>query len=157
MMVITAGAAGLATVRRKRQTALLESLARQWELRFAAEDRFHLAGHVAAHLSVPGAADVVIRDVMYRQEASSYRYLFTVEYTMGVLRTKHRMVSAGVCTEMQHCPISQAYSQVALGAEGTTLAAQYDALRKAFFNDQAIDPARELKPTPHPHPLPRGD
>jgi hypothetical protein len=58
---------------------------------------------VAAVFPTPGAADVVVRDVLYGQagdgSAGGLRYLFTVEYTTGVLRTKRRRSAVGTAVE----------------------------------------------------------
>jgi hypothetical protein len=42
----------------------------------------------------------VVRDVVYGQEAGGiFRYLFTIEYTVGVVRTKRRRAAVGMVVD----------------------------------------------------------
>src|SRR5947209_15588011 len=75
---------------RRRVARRLSRLAGQWGMHYAADDRFRLTPRVAERFSVPGASDFVVLDLIYAQERERYRYLFTVEYTAGVLRAKRR-------------------------------------------------------------------
>ena len=136
---MTVAAAVTARSMRERGARRVEDLARGWSLRFAPEDRFHLSLQVASLIPVPGAADVVVRDIIYCQDSGCYRYLFTVEYTVGVLRTKHRRCSAGVLTESRTCPTGQAYSPVTLGPGELPLEEQYAALHRQFFSAKAAE------------------
>jgi hypothetical protein len=68
----------------------LISLAREWRMHFAPDDRFNLAARVAEKLSLPGAADVRIADLIYGSEEGTRRYVFSAHYTRGVVRWKHR-------------------------------------------------------------------
>jgi hypothetical protein len=134
LLVLTAGVAAASHVGRARQAARLQGLARQWQLRFVPDDRFDLTPHVAARLPVAGAADVVVRDIAYAPHAGGYRYLLTVEYTVGVVRGKHRRVAAAVVTESRDGPAAAPnYSPVQLAAPGQPLPAQYAELHRAHF------------------------
>lgn len=133
LIAITGVAAIVARSMRQRGARRIEELARGWNLRFAPEDRFHLSLQVASLIPIPGAADVVVRDIIYRQDSGCYWYLFTVEYTVGVLRTKHGRCAAGVLTESRTCPTGQAYSPVTLGSRDLPLEDQYTALHEQFF------------------------
>src|SRR5690242_13855208 len=73
-------------VHRRRMTAL----AREWRMHYARDDRFNLAPRVAERLSVPGAADVRIVDLIYGSEQGTRRYVFSAHYTRGVVRWKRR-------------------------------------------------------------------
>ena len=130
---LTVGAGVLAARLRERRAGRLETLARSWQMRFAPEDRFGLAAPVAGLLPVPGAADVVVRDVAYTEDAGAYRYLFTVEYTVGVLRAKHRRVSAAFVTEARECGAATPYSAVTLAEGGRPVEEQYELLHGRFF------------------------
>jgi hypothetical protein len=66
----------------------LRSLAHQWQMHFAPGDRLRLALRVASQLPVPGAADVRVRDLIFRTENNQHQYLFTIDYTVGVVRGK---------------------------------------------------------------------
>src|SRR4051812_14134626 len=93
---VTVAASAASALRRKARSGKIAALAAAWSMRFTAEDRFELTPRIAAQFPMPGAADVVIRDVIYRQEPAGFRYLFTVEYTTGVLRTKRRRIGAAM-------------------------------------------------------------
>ena len=73
---------------RMRHVGKLKELAAQQQMHFAADDRFRLAGRVAPHIPIPGAAAVRVCDLVYGVAGSNYRYIFRAEYTIGVLRTK---------------------------------------------------------------------
>jgi hypothetical protein len=88
MIVLTAGAAAAQIVARARHVSQLKALAATWKMHFSAGDRFRLAPRVAERLPVPGAAGVRVFDLIYGIEQDHYRYLFSTEYTVGVLRTK---------------------------------------------------------------------
>lgn len=68
----------------------LENLAREAHLAFSPSDRFNLADRVAAAFPVPGAAALCICELIYGSQGDNYRYLFVVEFTLGVVRAKHR-------------------------------------------------------------------
>ena len=79
----------------------LAALAASWEMNFTHIDRFQLTRTIAARFPTPGAADIVVRDLIYGPDstAGSLRYFFTIEYTLGILRTKRRWISAGTLVE----------------------------------------------------------
>ena len=101
LMGVTAAASIADALARHARARRLSGLGGRWGLRFTPEDRFQLTGRVAAQFPTPGAADVVVRDVVYGQEGSGgrLRYLFTIEYTVGVLRTKRRRSAVGMMVE----------------------------------------------------------
>ena len=88
MLVVTAVAAGVHAIRRRRHMAALRRLAEEAWLHFTAADRFRLAPRIAQRLPVPGAAAVRVLDLIYGVERQNYRYVFATEYTVGVLRSK---------------------------------------------------------------------
>jgi hypothetical protein len=99
-MAVTAAASIADALSRHNRARRLSALATAWRLRFTPEDRFELTPRVAAEFPTPGAADVVVRDVVYGQEAGGVvRYLFTIEYTVGVLRTKRRRSAVGMVVD----------------------------------------------------------
>jgi hypothetical protein len=131
VVVATAVAAAVATSARKARSHKLAKLAAEWSMKFAEDDRFVLGPRVAAALPVPGAADVLVRDLVYAQEPTAgYRYFFTVEYTTGVLRTKRRRVAAGTIVESPHVQHGAAhYTSVLLAPVEMPLIEQYAWLR----------------------------
>ncbi len=88
MIAITAGAAAVEAMRRRRHMTALRRLAAERGMHFSAADRFRLAPRVAQRLPVPGAAAVRVLDLLYGVERDNYRYVFATEYTTGVLRSK---------------------------------------------------------------------
>src|SRR5687768_5839377 len=87
-LVLTAAAAGVNYIRRRRHISALRKLAAEQQMHFAAADPFHLAPRIAQRLPVPGAAAVRVLDLIYGVERQNYRYVFATEYTTGVLRSK---------------------------------------------------------------------
>jgi len=80
---IIAGAAS--RFRRRRQ---LRICARRWNMHFAPGDRLRLAQRIAEQFPVVGAASISVRDLLFRTDDSRHQYLFTVDYTVGVIRGK---------------------------------------------------------------------
>jgi hypothetical protein len=97
LMGVTAAASIADALARHGRARRLSALAAAWRVRFTPDDRFQLTPRVAVQFPTPGAADVVVRDVVYGQEAGgTVRYLFTIEYTVGVVRTKRRRAAVGM-------------------------------------------------------------
>ncbi|HEY7117053.1 MAG TPA: hypothetical protein VH475_10725 [Tepidisphaeraceae bacterium] len=141
-MLLAASAAALAidALLRRSRAARVSALAADWRMRYTADDRFQLAPKVTGRLPTPGAADVVVRDVLYAQEASGcFRYLFTVEYTTGVLRTKRRRTGVGMVLEGPACAAApmDAYSSVTMAPAELALAEQYGWLRQSYAQEGA--------------------
>lgn len=105
-------------------------------MRFTAEDRFQLAPRVASGFPIPGAADVLVCDLIYRQEDAGFRYLFTVEYTLGVLRTKRRRTGAGMVVETGVG--GEAFSAVTLAPADLLLQEQYVWLWRTYFGGTEV-------------------
>jgi hypothetical protein len=82
-------ALGWRVVRRIRGRKLRRA-ADRWHLRYCTGDQFRLADRLAGCFPIVGAADIRILDLMYGGDEESYRYLFTVEYTLGLVRAKTR-------------------------------------------------------------------
>jgi hypothetical protein len=131
LIAVTAAAFSISTLLRKAASAKLAALASTWQMRFTPEDRFQLTPRIAAHFPTPGAADVVLRNLIYGQEAAgSYRYFFTIEYTLGVVRTKRRRVAVGMLLETTRSADASPFSGVTLAPAELPLAQQYQWLRE---------------------------
>jgi hypothetical protein len=61
----------------------------------ARADRFDLARRISERLPVPGAADVRVSDVLYCSRDNCYRYVFTVDYTIGLIHGHRRVRRVG--------------------------------------------------------------
>jgi hypothetical protein len=68
----------------------LRRFASDWKMRYVERDLFHLAPRIATIIPVPGAADLRVIDVLYGSEGDTHRYLFTAEYTRGVVGRHER-------------------------------------------------------------------
>jgi hypothetical protein len=122
----TAAAAVAAAAVRKSRSARVAALASAWQMSYTAADRFQITPKVAAQFPTPGVADVVLRDLIYGQDPATgrLRYLFTVEYTTGVLRTKRRRVGVASLVEGPASPVTLAPGELPLPD-------QYEHLRRA--------------------------
>jgi hypothetical protein len=132
LMGVTAAASIVDALARHARARRLSGLGAAWRLRYTPVDRFQLTARVAAVFPTPGAADVVVRDVLYGQEGSggALRYLFTVEYTTGVLRTKRRRSAVGTAVEAARSeargPAAGSHLDVALAPAELAIVAQYE-------------------------------
>jgi hypothetical protein len=70
------------------QRRQLRALARQWNMHFSPGDRLRLARRAARNFPIPGAASIRVRNLIFRTEESRHQYLFTVDYTVGIIRGK---------------------------------------------------------------------
>jgi hypothetical protein len=66
----------------------LRAAARKWNMHFAPADRLRLANRIVRLFPIPGAANISVRDLLFRTQDSKHHYLFTVDYTVGVIRGK---------------------------------------------------------------------
>ena len=57
-------------------------------MHFAPGDRLRLAQRIVGRFPVPGAANLSVRHLLYRTGEGRHQYLFTVDYTVGVIRGK---------------------------------------------------------------------
>lgn len=119
------------SLERRRLHHRMRKLAAEWRLQFSPVDRFQLAPHVRAHFPIPGASDVTIADLLYRQEQDVYRYFFTVEYTQGVIRTKQRVRRAAMIAEPRDRAGGTPWSPLVLAPDDLPLTDQYAHLRQA--------------------------
>ncbi len=115
---------------RRRITRKMRKLAIEWRMHYSATDRFQITARVREDFPVPGASDIVISDLLYRQEAEVYRYFFTVEYTQGVIRTKRRVRRAATFCEPRDRAGPTDWSPLLLAPADLPLVEQYGALRE---------------------------
>ena len=108
LLFITAAAALLERARRRRRSRALRRLAGEWRMTYAAVDTLQITANVARHFPIPGAADVHVRDLIYGIEGGWYRYVFTAEFTTGVVRGKRRHVRVCAFSEPRdrHRPVT---------------------------------------------------
>jgi hypothetical protein len=88
LLVILFGAVTTDAVVRFLRRKKLRAAARKWKMHYAPGDRLRLARRIVSQFPVPGAANISVRDLLFRTEDSRHQYLFTVDYTVGVIRGK---------------------------------------------------------------------
>ncbi len=94
LLAILTGITGVAYGReisgRQRSSTALRELARDWGMNFGRGDSFRLTPRIARQFPVPGAANLQVINVIYGTRKNHYHYVFTAEYTVGVIRGKRR-------------------------------------------------------------------
>jgi hypothetical protein len=93
---------------------------------YSARDSLRITAKISNRLPIPGAADVFVTDVVYGGQGEQYRYVFTTEYTIGVVRGKRRQVRVGMFSEPRDRRAA-APSQVVFAPEGLPVLEQYEA------------------------------
>jgi hypothetical protein len=88
ILTVLATVAGHSALRSYLQRKHLRNLARKWNMHFAPGDRLRLAQRTVRHFPVPGAASIRVRNLIFRTEESRHQYLFTIDYTVGIIRGK---------------------------------------------------------------------
>src|SRR4051794_41742445 len=86
-------------VRRRGYRRARRRLAAEWRMTFSQRDTLRLTPKVASHFPIPGAANLRVVNVIYGSDADRYRYVFTAEYTVGVVNAKRRQVRVGSFAE----------------------------------------------------------
>lgn len=87
---VTIGAWLVNRLVRARRRYRLRAVALRWQMHYSPHDRFRLAPRIAEHFPVCGAADLLASDVIYGLRDGRHCYVFTADYTEGVVRTKRR-------------------------------------------------------------------
>ena len=114
---------------RRRLTLRLRQAAVEWRMHYAEADRFQITPRVVERFPVPGAADFAVFDLVYRQDKENYRYLFTVEYTQGVVRTKERIRRVAMISEPRDAPADEPWSPLTIAPADLPVLEQYRGLR----------------------------
>jgi len=129
-LAITAAALIAQFIVRHRRRIALRDLARAWDLHYSPGDRFRLAARVAERFPVPGAADMRVNDLIYGNEHDFYRYIFSAEYTEGVIRSKKRVRRVVTFTEPKGRSDATKWSSFVLADKQKPLIDQYKELRE---------------------------
>ena len=138
LLCITAAAAVMDLVRRRRRSRVLRRLAADWRMNYTPVDSLHITPTIARSFPVPGAAALRVRDLIYGIQGERYRYVFTAEFTTGVVGVKHRTVRVAAFSEPRHRGASAARSGDG-GASGD--------LRVAEPTGSLLDQYARLAPT----------
>jgi hypothetical protein len=130
MVALTAAVAAVEAMRRRRHMNALRKLAADSHMHYSAVDRFRLAPRVAQRLPVPGAAAVRVLDLVYGVERDNYRYVFSTEYTTGVLRSKTGVRRVATFAEPRDPGTQGDIGELVFAPHGLPLVQQYEHLLK---------------------------
>jgi hypothetical protein len=119
-------------IAQRRRRRLVYQLARQWRMHYSPNDRFRLAERMADHFPMVGAADLLVHDVIYGLQHEHYRYVFTIDYTEGVVRTKRRRSRVVAFAEPRERLPAAPATALKLAAESGSLREQYEDAARAF-------------------------
>jgi hypothetical protein len=129
-LLITASAVTFDFLTRRRRRHELQALATELKMAYSPRDRFALADRVAEHFPIPGAAALRVIDLLYSSDASHYRYLFSAEFTLGVIRSKSRMIRAVTLREPKGRSDPAIWANMLLAPADLPLIEQYRHLAK---------------------------
>src|SRR5688572_33359794 len=97
-------------------------------MHYSARDVFRLADQLGGRLPAPGAAHVHVSDVIYGIEGEHHRYIFSVEYTLGLVHARQRVVRAASFREPKERTDPTRWSPLELVERKMTLVEQYRTL-----------------------------
>lgn len=129
-LAVTAAAVTANLLYRRARRGALSALARDWGMQYSPGDAFQLAPRLAPFLPRPGAADVAVCDVIYGIEDDFHRYIFTVEYTVGVIRAKHRVTHVATFREPKARSDATSRSPLEVAPQELPLVDQYRTLHQ---------------------------
>jgi hypothetical protein len=137
---VTALAVLIEIVSARRRRIALRKLAAEWGMTYSPTDRLRLLARISGRFPVPGAADLDVTDVIYGSDGDQYRYVFSVRYTVGIIRGKRSISRVAGFSEARgrHPVFPGGASSVTLADEGLSLVDQYRSLDPKRARD---DPA----------------
>jgi hypothetical protein len=109
-IAITGVSAMVHRIMRRRWQRAVRALATSWQMHYAPRDQWRLTPRVAAAFPLIGAANVRIIDVVYGTDRHTLRYVFTAEFTLGVVNRKRRLIRAAAFSEPRQSSQSDANS-----------------------------------------------
>jgi hypothetical protein len=128
---LTAIAAAVEAIGRHRLRRALSALAGQWRMTYTPRDHLRLTSRIAARLPIPGAADVRVTDLIYGSRGNRFLYIFTAQYTVGVVRGKQRHLRVASYAEPRDRQSTEQPGPIVLAPEGKDLVEQYRSLAPA--------------------------
>ena len=99
LLGLTAVAVALDVAAHRRRTRALRVLASQWRMNYHPADQLRVTPKVLPRFPVPGAANVRVMDLIYGSDRERYRYVFTVEFTVGLVGPRRRVVRVASLSE----------------------------------------------------------
>ncbi len=131
LLCITAGVWTIHRVMRHGHRKRLRELAGKWGMQYAQADLFNLAARVAGEFPISGVADLKIVDMIYATQGDRHRYVFTAEFTLGVIE-RHRREARAVTFCDPRDSGGQCATPLILGPEELPLIEQYRQLGKQW-------------------------
>jgi len=128
LLALSISVAILEFLYRRRKQCAFRPLARQRQMHYSPRDQLRLAPRVAASLPLPGAAYVRVSNILYATSGSQRRYVFTVEYTIGVVRAKKRLRRVAAFSEPSDRNASPTACTLQMAPPQLPLIEQYRAL-----------------------------
>ncbi|HWE01909.1 MAG TPA: hypothetical protein VG326_05815 [Tepidisphaeraceae bacterium] len=149
VLLITGAAAASEFFLRKVYRKRLQKVADEWGMSYSPLDQLRLTPRVARNFPVAGAANIRVVDLIYGSDCDEYRYVFTAEYTAGVVSGKHRVLRAGTFSEPRDRTGSGGEPLISLASKNLPLIEQYRtlsprerAVERSMGSSQASDGPR---------------
>jgi hypothetical protein len=143
LVVVSMAVLSASRWRQHQQRRVLHRLAVESRLHFSRTDQLRLAPRLAEALPVPGAAGISVSNLIYGSGAGVHRYVFTVEYTVGVMHRRERVRRAAAFSEpRERCGTGTATPCLALAPEELPMPEQY----RTLLQDRASLPAEQPRP-----------
>ncbi len=111
----------------RRRATRFRGVAREMKVRYSPVDRFNIAPRIAPGLPDPGAADVLVRDLMYRTTQRDHDYVFTVIYTVGSIGGTRRKQRVAAASE-PHGRSCDSFGDLRFADASLSVRAQYESL-----------------------------
>ena len=122
---VTAAVWAVDGVLRHRRKSALRRLAGEWHMGYAERDLFNLGGRIVGEFPVPAAGALRVVDVIYGSQQDRHRYLFTAQYTRGVVGGRRREQWVMTFCEPQDAAQGQCCSPLIAAPEQLSILDQY--------------------------------
>ena len=137
LIALTIGARIAQRLAIRRRQDVFRQLAREWEMHFSAADHLRLAERLAAAFPVPGAAAIHVTDLIYGSRQHQHRFIFTVDYTLGLTGPRRRVRRAAACVEQKSPgPLRPGLCPIVVSTH-TPLIDQYRPLHEVLYKPEA--------------------
>ena len=99
LIALTVVAVAMDVLAHRRRARALRVLAAQWRMTYHPADPIRVAPKVLPRFPIPGAANVRVMDLIYGSDRDRYRYVFSVEFTVGLVGPRRRIVRVASLSE----------------------------------------------------------
>jgi len=127
---VTALAVLIELVSARKRRRVLRELATVWKMTYSPTDRLRLLARIEDKFPVPGAADLDVSDVIYGSLGERYLYVFTVRFTVGIIRGKRSLWRVATFSEARgrRAILGNQSDPIAMAEEHLSLMEQYKSL-----------------------------